>query len=181
MSHSPKNLVMPSLPAPAGFRTADLVFILLAAFYAVAVACGVPDMASGGADMDSDLSTYAFSMAGLAHPEYFVNDPILRTLTPANSFWNLFQFLADVLTPDNAYAVGLFRAGALTIFLGLCSAYALGRWLFSSPGLAAVLAMLFSVTIWVGWGTFWGLTHSDPIPRTLYAALCRPQRLDARP
>lgn len=171
MSHSPKNLVMPSLPAPAGFRAADLLFILLAALYAVAVACGVPDMASGGADMDSDLSTYAFSMAGLAHPEYFVNDPILRTLTPANSFWNLFQFFADLLTPDNAYAVGLFRAGALSIFLGLCSAYALGRWLFSSPGLAALLAMLFSVTIWVGWGTFWGLTHSDPIPRTLYAAL----------
>lgn len=171
MPSSSKHLVMPAPPAATGFRPADALFVLLAALYAVAVACGVPDMASGGADMDSDLGTYAFSMAGLAHPEYFVNDPILRTLTPANSFWNLLQFLAGLLTPGDAYAVGLFRAGALTIFLGLCSAYALGRKLFASPGLAALLAMLFSITIWVGWGTFWGLTHSDPIPRTLYAAL----------
>lgn len=171
MSQPLKNLVMPSPPVRSGVQAADMLFVLLAALYAFAIACGVPDMASGGADMDSDLSTYAFSMAGLAHPEYFANDPILRTLTPANSFWNLFQFVAGLLTPGSAYAVGLFRAGALTIFLGLCSAYALGRRLFSSPGLAAVLSLLFSLTIWVGWGTFWGLTHSDPIPRTLYAAL----------
>lgn len=170
MSQPVKNLVMPDPPAPS-FLAADLLFVLLAALYALAAACGVPDMASGGADMDSDLSTYAFSMAGLARPELFANDPILHALTPANSFWNLLQFLATILTPGEAYAVGLFRAGALTIFLGLCSAYLLGRRLFSSPGLAAVLSLLFSVTIWVGWGTFWGLTHSDPIPRTLYAAL----------
>ncbi len=163
----------PSSPSAASGRywAADLLFVLLAALYAVAAACGVPDMASGGADMDSDLSTYAFSMAGLAHPGAFVNDPVLRTLTPANSFWNLFQCVAGALTPGDAFAVGLFRAGALTIFLGLCSSYALGRWLFSSPGLAAVLSLLLSLTVWVGWGTFWGLTHSDPLPRTLYAAL----------
>lgn len=160
-----------SLTASGRCRAADLLFVLLAALYAIAVACGVPDMASGGADMDSDLSTYAFSMAGLAHPGAFANDPVLRTLTPANSFWNLFQFIAAPLTPGDAFAVGLFRAGALTIFLGLCSAYLLGRWLFSSPGLAALLSLLFSLTVWVGWGTFWGLTHSDPLPRTLYAAL----------
>lgn len=170
MPHSLKNLVMPA-PVESGIRAADVLFVLLSALYALAVACGVPALSSGGADMDSDLSTYAFSMAGLAHPEYFVNDPILHTLTPANSFWNLLQFFAEALTPGDAYAVGLFRAGALSIFLGLCSAYALGRWLFTCPGLAAITALFFSITVWVGWGTFWGLTHSDPVPRTLYAAL----------
>ena len=173
MPHVLNTPPVPSSPSAASGRywAADLLFVLLAALYAVAAACGVPDMASGGADMDSDLSTYAFSMAGLAHPGAFVNDPVLRTLTPANSFWNLFQCVAGALTPGDAFAVGLFRAGALTIFLGLCSSYALGRWLFSSPGLAAVLSLLLSLTVWVGWGTFWGLTHSDPLPRTLYAAL----------
>lgn len=158
-------------PGTSSARVADFAFVALLLLYVSAIFRGIVDMSAGGADLDSDLGTYAFSMAGLAQPGLFANDPILRGLTPANSFWNLFQCLGTLCTDGQAYAVGLLRAGALTILVGHLSAYALGRRLFGAPGLAAVFSLLMGMTVWVGWGTFWGLTHSDPVPRTLYAAL----------
>jgi len=148
---------------------ADMFFLCLAAFYALAACNGVVALSAGGAEMDSDLSTYAFSMAGHQHPANFVQDEILREATPANSFWNLQQFLAQHLTPGDQYAVGLFRVGALAIFTFYAGAYLLGRWLFGPPGIAALLALCMGITIWVGWGDFWGIVHSDPVPRVIFS------------
>lgn len=121
--------------------------------------------------MDSDLSTYAFSMAGQQHPEFFLNDEILREPTPANSFFNLQQFLATHLMPGEQYAVGLFRAGALAIFVFYAGAWCLGRWLFGYPGVAALLALTTGITVWIGWGDFWGIVHSDPVPRVVFSSV----------
>ncbi|WP_291439136.1 translation initiation factor 2 [Desulfovibrio sp.] len=150
---------------------ADALFVVLAALYAMAVAQGIVSLSGHGAELDSDLSCYAFAMAGEHLPDNFHGDPLLHEVTPANSLWNLQQFAAELLTPGDQYAVGLLWAGALIIFVYLVSMYLLGRWLYGSPGPALMLALLMSVTVWVGWGTFWGVTHSDPVPRTFFAAL----------
>lgn len=158
-SHGSKNCV------------ADACFVILAALYALSVAFGIVPLSGRGADLDSDLACYAFAMAGEHQPENFHADPLLSEATPANSLWNLQQFTAEILTPGDQYAVGLLRAGALIIFVYLTGMYLLGRCLYGRPGPALILALLMSVTIWVGWGTFWGVTHSDPVPRTFFAAL----------
>ena len=150
---------------------ADALFVVLAALYAMAVAQGIVALSGHGAELDSDLSCYAFAMAGEHLPENFHGDPLLHEVTPANSLWNLQQFAAELLTPGDRYAVGLLLAGAFIIFAYLVGMYLLGRWLYGSPGPALILALLMSVTVWVGWGTFWGVTHSDPVPRTFFAGL----------
>ncbi|MEG6592911.1 translation initiation factor 2 [Desulfovibrio sp. 1188_IL3213] len=152
-------------------KAVDILFVVLAACYALFVASGIVPLSGHGANLDSDLSVYAYSMVRADNPQDFQADEILREATPANSLWNLQQFVAELLTPDDQYAVGLLWAGAFIIFVYLVGMYLLGRWLYGSPGPALILALLMSVTVWVGWGTFWGVTHSDPVPRTFFAAL----------
>ena len=152
-------------------KAVDVLFVVLAACYALLVASGIVPLSGHGANLDSDLSVYAYSMVRADNPQYFQADEILREPTPANSLWNLQQFVAELLTPGDQYAVGLLWAGAFIIFAYLVGMYLLGRWLYGSPGPALILALLMSVTVWVGWGTFWGVTHSDPVPRTFFAAL----------
>lgn len=154
-----------------GLCLADLLFVLVVALYALAALHGVVALSSGGADLDSDLCTYAQGMAAVEHPANFRDDPVLHHVSPANAIWNVQRFLATLLTPDHDYAIGLLRAGALAIFIFYVNAYVLGRWLFGSPFLALILALLLGITVWVGWGTFWGITHSDPTPRSFFAAL----------
>lgn len=169
-------IVTPPLPAVQERaarlrRLADLLFLLLVAVYAWAVLQGIAPLSAGGAFLDSDLATYAQGMAGEDHPELFRLDPVLREATPANSIWNLERFAATRLAPGDDYALGLFRAGAMCIFVFYAGFYLLGRRLFTSPILAAMLALASGVTVWIGWGTFWGIAHSDPVPRVFFAAL----------
>lgn len=152
-------------------RLADLLFLLLVALYAGAALQGIVPLSAGGAFLDSDLATYAQGMAGEAHPELFGLDPVLREATPANSIWNLERFAATRLAPGDDYALGLFRAGAACIFVFYAGFYLLGRRLFTSPILAAMLALVSGVFVWIGWGTFWGIAHSDPVPRVFFAAV----------
>jgi hypothetical protein len=121
--------------------------------------------------MDSDLRCYAQNMAGRRHRALFGADPLLRDVTPANSFWNLENFTADLLTPGDNYALGLFRAGALCLTAHYAFFYLLGRRLFGAPSLACLLSLLMGVTVWFNFGTFWGAGFSDPTPRVFYAAL----------
>ena len=149
----------------------DALCLMLAACYAWAALQGVLTISAGGAHLDSDLATYAQGMAGAAHPELFAADPVLREITPANSIWNLERFAAGLLTPGDDYVRGLFRAGALAVFVFYAGWYLAGRRLFGSPALSALLPLLMGITVWVGWGTFWGIAHSDPIPRVFFASL----------
>ena len=149
----------------------DALCLILAALYAWAALQGVLTISAGGAHLDSDLATYAQGMAGAAHPELFAADPVLREVTPANSIWNLERFAGRLLTPGDDYVRGQFRAGALAIFVFYAGWYLVGRRLFGSPALSALLTLLMGVTVWVGWGTFWGVAQSDPVPRVFFAAL----------
>lgn len=149
----------------------DILFILCAALYAWLIFRGIMPLSSSGAIMDSDLMTYAQGMAGESHPEMFAADPVLKNMSAANSIHNIERALAGYLAPPNQWGYGLLIAGSIAIFIFYCAWYALGRWLYGSPCLAALLAIASGITIWVGWGTFWGVTHSDPLPRVFFGAL----------
>lgn len=148
-----------------------IIFITLTAIYACLALHGIGALSANGAIMDSDLQTYAQGMAGADNPALFANDPVLRTASAANSIPNLERILAGWLAPPGHYVQGLARAGSLAIFFFYAGWYILGAFLYKSPVMAAVLAITEGITIWVGWGTFWGITHSDPVPRVFYAAI----------
>ena len=150
---------------------ADLLFVLCAALIAWTSLQGCVELSSSGAMFDSDLGTYAQGMAAREHPEYFVNDEVLKNVTHHNSIWNLQTKLGELLTPGDAYAVGLMRSGSLCIFLYYIAWYAFGRALFGRPAFALLLVLVQSITCWVGWGTFWGITLENPIPRVWFSAL----------
>lgn len=151
----------------------DFVFLLCAALYAWLALDGVELTTAGGARMDSDLATYAQGMAQSLHPGLFASDPVLNSVSPANSIHTIERMLGAWLTPGDSAPTGLFRAGALAVFCFYAGWYGLGRWLYGAPRLGALLAVSVGITFWVGWGTFWGIGHSQPIPRVFFAA-CMP-------
>lgn len=153
------------------FFAADIVFILLVFLYALACWRGALEMSDYGAVLDSDLQTYAQAMAGEARPELFANDPALADRSPANSIPNLQRALASLLLQDDGYAAALLASGAVAIFVYYAGWYLFGRIVFRFPSLAAILSLAMGVTVWIGWGTFWGVTHSDPVPRVFFTAL----------
>ena len=147
---------------------AVLAAVLLFAFFAVR---GSVLMSAEGALIDSDLATYAEGMAGAAHPHLFAEDPMLYSRTAGNSIKNLERMLAELLTSDDAFAIGLLRAGGVIVVVFYLSWYIFGRWLFGRRDFALLLVAAVSITVWVGFGTFWGITHSDPLPRVFHAAV----------
>lgn len=149
----------------------DMLFLISAAAYAFLSLEGITQISANGALLDSDLETYAQGMAGELRPDLFAADPVLRQISPANSIPNIQRLLGAWLMPANTPGVGLLRAGAIAIFIFYAGWYALGRRLFQSPSVAAILALVCGITIWIGWGTFWGVTHSDPVPRVFFAAI----------
>lgn len=163
-----------ALPKPrqsgAAYWPWDLLFLALAALYAWLAMDGILPLSGCGAQLDSDLQTYAQGMAGAAHPELFSSDPVLHAASAANSIQNLERWLGSWLAPPGEWAIGLLRAGAAAIFTFYAGWYMLGRWLFGAPSLAALLSVACGITVWVGWGTFWGITHSDPVPRVFFCA-----------
>ncbi len=152
------------------WNTWDLLFVVAVCFFAYFALDGIMTISASGILIDSDLQTYAQGMAGAASPEYFSRDPVLHSRNAANSIWNLQRYLAEILTPHGEYGVGLLRAGAVTLVLFLLGWYCFGRWLFRRRDAALFLSLVVSITVWVGCGTFWGVMHSDPVPRVLHAA-----------
>lgn len=162
------------LPRPlAAFRLrfADFLFVCLVALYCLLIWQGIVPLSGNGAMIDSDLQTYAQGMAASAQPNLFGADPVLHSSSPANSIPNLERWLAIKLAQGDDWAAGLLRAGCIAIFCFYAGWYFLGRWLFQAPALAALLALVCGITVWVGWGTFWGIAHSDPVPRVFFAAI----------
>ena len=148
----------------------DFLFCLFVATFAILAVHGSTVISGGGAIIDSDLATYAQGMAGSDHPELFEKDPVLHIKSSANSIWNLERCIAVWLTPNDNYAVGLLRAGGVIIVFFYISWYIFGRWLFRRRIYGLLLSILVSITVWVGFGTFWGINHSDPLPRAFHAA-----------
>ena len=155
-------------------RPADCVFVLCAALFCLAALAGTKLILPDGVCMDSDLQNYTQILASWLSPGLTRGDPLYPTYALYPGIPNLFMSMAHWFAYDGNAAYGIFRAGAVTIFLHLVCFYALGRWLFRSAGLSALFSLCMSITFYWSFGTFWGATHSEPVPRVLYAGLFYP-------
>ena len=84
---------------------------------------------------------------------------------------NLLTALAGLFPGGDNAATDMLRVGALGVFLHFLAYYILGRCLFRSPSLAALLSILMCIAVHWSFGTFWGSMRSDPVPRIFYADL----------
>lgn len=155
-------------------RPADCVFVLCTALFCLAALAGTKLILPDGVCMDSDLQNYTQILASWLCPDLSRGDPLYPTYALFPGIPNLFMSMAHWFSYDGNAAYGIFRAGALTIFLHFVCFYALGRWLFRSAGLSALFSLCMSITFYWSFGTFWGATHSEPVPRVLYAGLFYP-------
>lgn len=147
----------------------DIIAIIVCCAYAVAAYQGVVQISAAGASLDSDLGIYASASALEDFPENFAYDPIAGA--HSHSFGNMERILGRWAAPDHQYGLGLLRIGGVAVALFYAGYYFLGRWLFGSPGLAGILSAVMGISCWVGWGTFWGVVNSDPVPRVLFSGL----------
>ncbi len=124
----------------------DLVFMVFSALYALLALEGViaiSGLASGY--MDSDLATYAQAMTHALHRIFFfASTPFSATNSPAVDISNLERLVATLpcrATMSRCAFPGRRWPLAVSSFL-LRLWYILGRWLFKSPALSALLSVL---------------------------------------
>ncbi|MBO5491183.1 MAG: hypothetical protein J5960_07155 [Desulfovibrio sp.] len=150
---------------------ADALFVLLAGMFCLAALNGTLAMNPRAVNIDSDLQWYAQILEARLHPEAFAADPVVPLFPHEPGVPNLLTDLAGWLSPTDHAPTNLLYVGSLGIFLHFLMYYALGRWLFGRPSLAAVFSLLMSITVYWAYGTFWGNLHSDPVPRIFFADL----------
>ena len=152
-------------------RLADLLLVLLAALFCWCALQGTLDLNPQGIGMDSDLQNYAQIMEAGECPAAFARDPVASFFPQDPGVPNLLTALAGLLPDGDNAATDMLRVGALGVFLHFLAYYILGRCLFRSPSLAALLSILMSIAVHWSFGTFWGSMRSDPVPRIFYADL----------
>ena len=152
-------------------RLADLLLVLLAALFCWCALQGTLDLNPQGIGMDSDLQNYAQIMEAGECPAAFARDPVAFFFPQDPGVPNLLTALAGLLPDGDNAATDMLRVGALGVFLHFLAYYILGRCLFRSPSLAALLSILMSIAVHWSFGTFWGSMRSDPVPRIFYADL----------
>lgn len=152
-------------------RLADLLLVLLAALFCWCALQGTLDLNPQGIGMDSDLQNYAQIMEAGECPTAFARDPVASFFPQDPGVPNLLTALAGLLPDGDNAATDMLRVGALGVFLHFLAYYILGRCLFRSPSLAALLSILMSIAVHWSFGTFWGSMRSDPVPRIFYADL----------
>lgn len=150
---------------------ADALIMVCFAFFAIAACKGVLAISAGGTELDSDLKSYIQGLVAANNVTEFVADPFLSQIDSTKYTANALCAFANLLCPEDP-ARGILLAGGYVVFLHFVSFYLLGRSLFARPSLALLLSLLSSgITVWIEWGTFWGGLQSDPVPRSLFAAL----------
>lgn len=152
-------------------RLTDLVLILLAALFCWCALQGTLELNPQGIGMDSDLQNYAQIMEAGECPAAFALDPVASYFPRDPGVPNLLTALASLFPGGDNAATDMLRVGALGVFLHFLAYYILGRCLFRSPSLAALLSILMCIAVHWSFGTFWGSMRSDPVPRIFYADL----------
>jgi hypothetical protein len=148
----------------------DLVVIVSILIYTWIAYSGMIPTSVDGVNICSDLACYAQHLAGISHRAPFAQDPILAVPTPSNTLPTIETFLARLLQPDDNYVLGLFRAAAIAVAGNYIAYYIVGRLFFKSIILSVLLSVLMTTTVWVGFGTFWGLATGDVTPRVFFSA-----------
>jgi hypothetical protein len=151
----------------------DLAFVLFALAFALLVHHTAVSPESGGTRyMVSDAQSCAAFAAGLDHPELFARDPLLADAK--NFGWNthVHTRLIRWLAQGKDYGLAFAQLTGVHQFAHLIGFYLLGLCFIRQRWLAACFAVMVSLELWIGWGTFWGsLSASVPLPRVTYAAL----------
>lgn len=122
-------------------------------------------------DLSGDAGDIASFCAAWDHPELFARDGLLSD--PGN-----FRFYATVHIPlvrslyrvYGNYGTAFLSMIGIHVFLHLFGFWILGRVCTRSRLWALLFAGLFLVSIWLSWGTFWGI-WPDPLPRVGFSAL----------
>ena len=128
-------------------RLADLLLVLLAALFCWCALQGTLDLNPQGIGMDSDLQNYAQIMEAGECPAAFARDPVASFFPQDPGVPNLLTALAGLLPDGDNAATDMLRVGALGVFLHFLAYYILGRCLFRSPSLAALLSILMSIAV----------------------------------
>ncbi len=157
-------------PETPSFCVTDVVFVLLCLLFSLAACQGTLLLSPLGCGIDSDLQNYAQIMEYLRDPRAMAADPIARLFPQDPGVPNTLTLLAGLFTGAPNAGVAIIRAGAFALWLQLAAWYALGRFLFGRPSLAVVLSLTASITFYWGYGTFWGATHAEPVPRSFFNA-----------
>lgn len=153
------------------FSWPDLVFVLAAALFSLAATQGTLLLSPMGCGIDTDLQNYAQILEVARHPQAFAADPLARLFHLDPGVPNLQTVLAG-LFPDSANAAtALLKAGGLALFCQLVAWYVFGRLVFRAPSLSILLSMAASITYFWCFGTYWGATYEEPVPRIFYNAL----------
>ncbi|WP_302513305.1 hypothetical protein [uncultured Desulfovibrio sp.] len=153
------------------YRSTDLVLVLLAGLFCWCALQGTLDLNPRGIGMDSDLQNYAQILEAAECPAAFALDPVAPFFPQDPGVPNLLTALAGLFPGGDNAATDMLRVGALGVFLHFLAYYVLGRCLFRSPSLAALLSILMGIAVHWSFGTFWGSMRSDPVPRIFYADL----------
>lgn len=152
------------------FTGTDFFVALACALFSYAAVQGILLLCPMGCGINTDLQNYAQVLEVSRNPAPFAADPLVNYLPHDPGLPNLLTMLADLFPADNA-AISLVLAGGLAIFAQLFCWYICGRVLFGRAGLAVLLTLLSSITWYWCFGTYWGATHEEAVPRIFFNAL----------
>ena len=147
---------------------ADILFACMSLIFSFAALQGTLQLSPLGAGIDSDLQNYAQILEAARYPAAFAADPIARLFVHDPGVPNLMTDLAGLFSSSANAAVAILKAGAIALWLHLLSWYALGRYLWGRASLATLLSLACSITFYWAYGTYWGATQAEPVPRVFF-------------
>lgn len=147
---------------------ADILFACMSLLFSLAALKGTLQLSPLGAGIDTDLQNYAQILEAARYPAAFAADPIARLFVHDPGVPNLMTDLAGLFSSSANAAVAILKAGAIALWLHLLSWYALGRFLGIRASLAVLLSLACSITFYWAYGTYWGATQAEPIPRVFF-------------
>ena len=152
------------------FTATDALVALVCALFSYASVQGILLLCPMGCGINTDLQNYAQVLEVSRNQAPFAADPLVSYLPHDPGLPNLLTMLAG-LFPAETTAISLVLAGGLAIFMQLFCWYVCGRILFKQASLAVLLTILSSITWYWCFGTYWGATHEEAVPRIFFNAL----------
>lgn len=150
------------------YPAADILFACISLLFTLAALKGTLQLSPLGAGMDSDLQNYAQILEAARYPAAFAADPVARLFVYDPGVPNLLTDIAGLFSSSENVAVAILKAGAIALWLHLLSWYALGRYLWGRASLATLLSLACSITFYWAYGTYWGATQAEPVPRVFF-------------
>ena len=120
--------------------------------------------------MDSDLATYAQAMTHALHPDFFRFDPVLSNEFARCRYQQSGKACRNPAMPGDNVAVAFpgRRFGHLHFYCGCGTYWGAGSKARPFPPCFPCYA---GITIWIEFGTFWGIKSFRSIPRVYFAAI----------